>query len=247
MSGHSKWANIKHKKGATDAKRGKIFTRISKEITVAARLGGGDITGNPRLRIAVQNGRAANMSMDTIQRAIQKGTGELEGVSYEEMRYEGYAPCSVAVILEAVTDNKNRTVAELRNLFTKGGGSLGEANSVAWNFTRKGAIQLESSLNEDEMFDLVVESGAEDMEQSENGWTVYCATDVLAQCQKFFESKNIVVKESKFEFLPSTTVKIETIEDARKLMKFIDLLEEYEDTQNLFANYEMDDELLENL
>lgn len=245
MAGHSKWANIKHRKAATDAKRGKVFTRIAKEITVSARLGGGDPAANSRLRLAVQNARAVNMPSDTIKRAIQKGTGEIEGVSYEEITYEGYGPNGVAMIVEAVTDNKNRTVADMRSIFSKGGGNLGESGSVAWNFERKGVIYLaDNGAGEETMLEHVLESGAEDMEKNDDGFVVYCPFDAFAQCVRYFEEHGFEVRESRFEYLPNTTMKIDNPADAQKLLKLVDTLEDHDDVQNVFANFELDDELV---
>ena len=247
MSGHSKWANIKHKKAATDSKRGKVFTRLSKEITIAARLGGGDSDCNPRLRLAIQSARAVNMPMENIKRATQKGTGEIAGVSYDEVTYEGFAPCGVSVIVEAATDNRNRAVAEIRSMFNKLGGNLGESGSVSWNFTRKGAVYVDSTLSEDEMLEQVMEAEADDMQENEGGYIIYCATDMLAKCEKYFEEKKFAVKEAKFEYLPNQTVKIDNLEDARRILKFIDTVEDYEDTQNVFANFDIDDEIADQI
>jgi YebC/PmpR family DNA-binding regulatory protein len=209
MSGHSKWANIKHRKGAQDAKRGKIFTRIAKEITIAAREGGGDPDMNPRLRLAIQNAKAENMPMENVKRAIQKGTGEITGVNYEEITYEGYAPLGVAVIVETVTDNRNRTFSELRSQFGKLGGNLGEPGSVAWNFDRKGTIQIKTEgKTEDELLEHVLESGAEDLEFDEESSRIITAFESLAQSSKYFEEKKFSITESKFEYLPKTTIKI---------------------------------------
>ncbi len=246
MAGHSKWANIKHRKAATDAKRGKVFTRLAKELTVAARVGGGDLAANPRLRLAVQSARAANMSSDTIKRNIQKGTGELEGENYEELLYEGYGPSGVALLIEVVTDNKNRTVADIRNIFSKVGGNLGESGSVAWNFARKGVIYLATASNsEDTMLEYVLESGAEDMQIHDDSVVIYCPPDGFAQCIRYFEEHNFEVKESKFEFIPGTTVDIRDPGDARKLIKLVDLLEDHDDVQNVFANFELADDIME--
>lgn len=248
MAGHSKWANIKHRKAATDARRGKVFTRLAKELTVAARVGGGDPAANPRLRLAVQSARAANMSSETIKRNIQKGTGEVEGVNYEELLYEGYGPAGVAFVIEVVTDNKNRAVADLRNVFNKNNGNLGESGSVAWNFGRKGVIYLSpGSSTEDEMLEHVLESGAEDMQMTDDGAAIYCPTDGFAQCIRYFEERNFAVRESKFEYIPGTTVDIRDSGDARKLMKLVDALEDLDDVQNVFANFELADDVMEAL
>jgi YebC/PmpR family DNA-binding regulatory protein len=245
MAGHSKWANIRHKKGKADAKRGKVFTRISKEITISAREGGGDPSANPRLRLAMDNARSANMPSDNIQRAIQRGTGELEGVSYEEITYEGYAPNGVAVIVETVTDNRNRTIAEMRHIFNKYGGSLGEANSVAWNFTRKGSITVKNpnNLGEEELLDVVLEAEADDVQVNEDTFTVLCDPSILAQCRNYLEENNYDIAESKFDFIPKTTVNLETANDARKVVKFMDVLEDSDDVQDIFANFDIADSI----
>ncbi|MGE5479931.1 MAG: YebC/PmpR family DNA-binding transcriptional regulator [Chloroflexota bacterium] len=248
MSGHSKWANIKHKKGKADAKRGKVFTRISKEITVAAREGGGDVDSNPRLRLAVLNGKAVNMPNDNITRAIKKGTGEIEGATYEEITYEGYAPNGVAVILETMTDNKKRTVSEIRSMFGKLGGNLGETNSVAWNFNRKGVVTIKTlGKSEEELLDHVLESGAEDLEYDEESSRILCPMEDFAQMNKYFMENGFEIEEAKLEYIAQNTVKIETVEDARKVMRFIDAFEDHDDVQNVFSNVEIDDEIAEQL
>lgn len=248
MSGHSKWANIKHRKGKQDAKRGKVFTRIGKELTIAAREGGGDPDANPRLRLAVLNARAVNMPSDNIQRAIKKGTGEIEGVTYEEVTYEGYAPMGVAVILETVTDNRNRTIAEIRSQFGKLGGNLGETNSVAWNFNRQGVVTITTgNISEDEMLEHVLESGAEDMEFDPESTRIITPLESFGLVNKYFEAKKIPITESKLEYIPQTTVKIENINDAKKVIKFIDAFEDHEDVQNVFSNFEIDDDLMEQI
>ena len=248
MSGHSKWANIIHKKGRADAKRGKVFTRISKEITIAAREGGGDPDGNPRLRLAMQNARSVNMPNDNIIRAIKKGTGEIEGVNYEEIIYEGYAPNGIAVILETVTDNKKRTVSEIRALMSRNGGNLGEANSVAWNFERKGVISLSTNgVSEDELLEVILESGADDLEYDEETSRIICAMEEFSNVNKYLEDKHYQVTEAKLEYLPKTTVKINTVDEARKILRFIDVFEDHDDVQNVFSNFELDDKVAEEL
>jgi YebC/PmpR family DNA-binding regulatory protein len=248
MSGHSKWANIKHKKAAKDAKRGKLFTRLAKEITIAAREGGGDPEANPRLRLAIQNARAENMPMENIKRAIQRGTGEIQGENYEEVIYEGYAPLGVAVILEAITDNRNRTFPLIRSEVNKLGGSIGEPGSVMWNFTRKGVIYIDpQGLTEEQMLEHILEAGCEDMEYDEERTRVICAFEDMVACQKYFEDKKFKILESKFEYIPKTTVKIDNIEAARKVLKFFDTLEELDDVQNVYGNYEFTDEVLSQL
>lgn len=244
MAGHSKWANIKHKKGRADAKRGKIFTRISKELTIASREGGSDADSNPRLRLAIQNARSVNMPNDNIIRAIKKGTGEIEGVTYEEITYEGYAPNGIAIILETVTDNKNRTVSEIRALMSRNGGNLGETNSVAWNFERKGVVTIATKeLSEEELFEIVLESGAEDLEYDDENSRVICPMEQFSVVNKFFEDKNFEITEAKLEYIAKNTVDIPTVEAAQKILKFIDVLEEHDDVQNVFSNFEIDDSI----
>ena len=248
MSGHSKWSTIKHKKAVKDAKRGKIFTRVGKEITIAAREGGGDVEANPRLRLAVQNAKAANMPADNIKRAIQKGTGELEGANYEEHRYEGYAPMGVAVILETVTDNKNRTYAEIKSQFSKLGGNLGETNSVAWNFDRKGVISINTNnMSEDDILEKVLESGAEDMEYDQESTRIICAMEDFGEVNTYFSNGNFEVEEAKLEYIPQNPMSISNIDDARKVFKFIDHFEDHDDVQNIYSNAEIDEDILQEL
>jgi len=248
MSGHSKWANIKHKKAAKDAKRGKIFTRLAKEITIAAREGGGDVDANPRLRLAVLNAKAENVPADNIKRAIQKGTGEIEGAVYEEIVYEGYAPFGVAIILETVTDNRNRTFPEIRSQFSKLGGSIGEPGSVAWNFDRKGVIKIKTNgKSEDDLMEIVLEAGAEDLEYDEEVSRIITDFESLTTVYKFCEDKKLDIAESKFEYIPKNTIMIENINDARKVMKFIDNIEDLDDVQNIYANNEFPDVIMEQL
>ncbi|HYF02757.1 MAG TPA: YebC/PmpR family DNA-binding transcriptional regulator [Patescibacteria group bacterium] len=245
MAGHSKWANIKHKKAVTDARRGKIFTRLVKEIIVAAREGGGNPDANPRLRMAIQNARAQNVPSENIKRGIQRGTGELEGVSYEQIIYEGFAPASVAILVETLTDNRNRTVAELRALFNKYGGSFGEAGSVAWNFQRKGVVQFDSNgASEDDILMHVLQCEADDAEFSDyNSVRVISPPEQLAQTQKYFEEQGFTVSSAAFEYLPNTTAKISDTEDLKKFTKFMDALEDYDDVQNIFSNVEIDESI----
>ncbi|MCO5251601.1 MAG: YebC/PmpR family DNA-binding transcriptional regulator [Candidatus Kapabacteria bacterium] len=248
MAGHSKWANIKHRKGRQDALRGKVFTRLAKEITVSAREGGGDVGANPRLRLAVQNAKAVNMPNDNISRAIKKGTGEIEGVNYEELTYEGYAPCGVAVILETVTDNKKRTVADVRSLFGKLGGNMGETNSVAWSFDRKGVVTIKTQgKSEDELFESVFESGAEDIEYDAEESRIICQMTDFGNVFKYFDEKGFELGESKLEYMPQNYTKITTVEDAKKVLKFLDTFEDYDDVQNIYHNMEMDDSIAEQI
>jgi len=248
MSGHSKWANIKHRKGKQDAIRGKIFTRVAKEITIAAREGGGDPDANPRLRLALQNARSVNMPNENIQRAIKKGTGEIESAAIEEYVFEGYAPGGIAVILEVATDNKNRTLPEIRSLFSKHGGNLGETNSVAWNFERKGVITINTNgKTEDELMEVVIEAGADDLEYDQDTSRIICAMENYGSVNKFLQENKFDIQESKLEYIPKTTVKITNLELARKFMKFNDIFEDHDDVQNIFTNAEIDDSIAEQL
>lgn len=248
MSGHSKWANIKHKKAAKDAKRGKLFTRLAKEITIAAREGGGDSEANPRLRLAIQNAKSENMPMDNIKRAIQRGTGEIQGESFEEVVYEGYAPLGVAVILEVITDNRNRTFPLIRSEMGKLGGSIGEPGSVMWNFERKGVIYVNpNNRTEDQMLELVLEAGCDDMEFDPERTRIICSFELLNSAVKFFEDRQVQILESKYEYIPKSTVSINNINEARKILKFFDTLEDLDDVQNVYGNYEFTDDVLNQL
>jgi len=245
MSGHSKWHSIKHKKARADAARGKVFTKLIKEITVAARLGGGDPDMNPRLRTAVQAAKAANMPAKNIDNAVKKGTGELPGVVYEEVTYEGYGPSGVALYIEALTDNKNRTVAEVRHLLSKYGGNLGESGCVAWMFETKGIIRVDkANYDEEELFLITVESGAEDMKsEDEDYYEIYTEADQLGQVQAGLEKNNIVIDEAERTMIPKTTVKLEE-KAADQMIKLMDVLDDHDDIQSVFANFDIDDEVL---
>lgn len=245
MAGHSKWANIKHRKAVTDSRRGKLFTRISKEIIVAAKLGGGDADGNPRLRMAMLTARGVSMSNETIKRAIQRGTGELEGVTYEDVRYEGYGPGGVAFIVECTTDKPHRTVAELRATFSKCDGNLGENNSVAWNFVRKGALTLSTTLPEDSMIELALEAGADDVRITDDGAIVHCAVDALGLCQNFFHAKGMLVTEARYDYEPNTMISVTDEVVVKKLTKLIDMLDDNDDVQNVHNNASVDDALFD--
>jgi len=249
MSGHNKWSTIKHKKAREDAKRGKIFTKIIREITVSARQGGGDPDSNPRLRAAVAAAKAANMPSDNLKRAIQRGTGELPGVSYEEISYEGYGPGGVAVMLECLTDNKNRTTPEVRHLFTKSGGNLGENGSVSWLFTRRGLILIPRSdeLDEDRVMEIALEAGAEDLDTEDPDYfRIFTAADELHQVKEGIESAGLEVENAEFDMEPSTTVKLEG-KKAQQMIRLMEAFEDHDDVQHVWANFEMDDELLESL
>lgn len=236
MSGHSKWATIKRKKAAIDAKRGKIFTKLIKEVTIAAREGGGDPSGNPRLRLAVDNAKAANMPSDNIDRAIKKATGELEGVSYHEITYEGYGPNGVALLVESVTDNKNRTVAEVRHLFSKYGGSMGETGSVAWMFEKKGIITLpEQGKNEDEIFELITEAGAENLEQEDGFFEVTTSIEEFEPVRKALVNASIKIENASLQWIAKNTLPVSG-ETSDKVMKLIEALEDNDDVQNVYTN-----------
>jgi YebC/PmpR family DNA-binding regulatory protein len=246
MSGHSKWHTIKHKKGALDAKRGKIFTRLIKEITVAARTGNsGDVNLNARLRKAVSDAKANNMPNDTIDKAIKRGTGELEGVSYEEITYEGYGPAGVAVILETMTYNRNRTVAEIRHLFSKNGGNLGEANSVAWMFNRKGSILVDlTAKGEDEMMELALNAGAEDIQTDEDSYHIITAPEDFESVLEAIKGAGIEPLEAETSMIPQNYIKLEG-KDAQQMLKLYEALDDHDDVQKVFANFDIDEATME--
>lgn len=247
MSGHSKWATTKRKKAKIDGARAKVWNRINKEITVASRMGGEDIEANPRLRLAVQKAKAANMPAKNIETAILKGAGKLEGQSYEELSYEGYGPGGFAIILECMTDNKNRTVGEIRNLFAKNGGNLANDGAVAWMFEQKGRVAIQApSLTEDDATELAIECGGEDVQLTDDGWEILTATDDLAQVAKAVEAKGITVTEAEFIRIPKNLTKIEDA-DAQRVQKLLDILDDHDDVQNLYSNVEFSDAALEAL
>ena len=239
MAGHSKWANIKHRKGAQDAKRGKIFTKIIKEITIASRLGGGDLDANPRLRKAVSNAKSSNMPADKIERAIKKGTGELEGVSYEEIIYEGYGPGGVAIIMNVITDNKNRTVAEVRHIFSKYGGNLGESGSVSWMFDKKGQIVLDSSNGDDVVLEDVLSAGADDLEIDSPTYYIITKPDTLMVVRDVLENSGYLIRSAEIEMVPKTLQKLKG-QDAKNAIKLLDILEDNDDINKLYSNLDID-------
>ena len=241
MSGHSKWSTIKRKKGVADAKRGKIFTTIIKEITIAARLGGGDESANPRLRQAIAKAKSANMPADNIKRAIKKGTGELPGVNYEEAVYEGYGPAGVAIIMEILTDNKKRTVAEIRHLMSKFGGNLGENGSVAWMFDKKGQIVIDKNDYEEEaIFEIALECGAEDFEPEDQEFIIVTDPGDLIEVKENLEAKEVVVKSADIEFVPKNLQKVEGT-DVEKVINLMEALEDNEDIKSVYANFDIDE------
>ena len=240
MSGHSKWHSIKHKKAATDAKRGRLFTRLIKEITVAARMGGGDPTGNPRLRTALETAKGSNMPKDNIDKAIKKGTGELPGVTYEEVTYEGYGPGGVAIYVEAVTDNRNRTLPEIRNMFAKYGGNLGESNCVAWMFEKKGYIIVpKERSSEENLMEITLEAGGDDVRDDGESWEVLTPTERLEQVRDAITAGGIPVTTAEISMVPKTTVELEG-KKAQKLLSMMEGLEEQDDVQNVWANFDID-------
>ncbi len=242
MSGHSKWATIKHKKGALDAKRGKLFTKLIREITVSARMGGGDINGNPRLRKAVADAKGQQMPADTIQRAIKRGTGEIEGVSYEEVLYEGKGPGGTLFLVETMTDNRNRTVAELRKIFEKHNGSLGSSGTAAWAFDRKGVITLDKAAsNEDQLMDVAVGAGADDYADMGDEWQVTTPVEAFDVTLKALESAKVLTKEAKLEFVPKDCKQV-VGREAEVCLNLVDAIDEHDDVQNVFADFDISDE-----
>jgi len=245
MSGHSKWATIKHKKGALDAKRGKIFTRLIKEITMAAKAGGGDPEGNPRLRGAVAAAKAENMPQDNIKRAIQRGTGELEGVNYEEITFEGYGPGGVALLVEVTTDNRNRTVSEIRHAFTKGGGNMGEAGSVSWMFQKKGSIIVSKAKSkEDDLMNIVLEQGGEDLNDDGENWEITTPPNAFDAVLDAIKKSGAEVAHSEVGMIPQTYVKLEGAA-ANQMIRLLETLEDADDVQNVYSNFDVDQKQLE--
>ena len=246
MAGHYKWSSIKHKKAATDAKRGKLYTRITKEIILAAKLGGGDPDTNPRLRTAMLAARGANMPRDNIERAIKRGTGDLEGVSYEEITYEGYGHNGVGIVVETMTDNKNRTVSEIRHMFSKFGGNLAETGAVSWNFDLKGYFQVpREGKDEEEFFMEALEAGADDVVTEEEYFEIYTAPGEFHTVLSSFEAAGYQVEEATLTRVPKNTINADDV--AEKLLKLIDMLEDLDDVQKVYANFELSDEVMERL
>jgi YebC/PmpR family DNA-binding regulatory protein len=244
MSGHSKWASIKHKKAQVDARRGKIFTKLIKEITVSARLGGGDPETNPRLRTAINAAKSANMPQENIIRAIKKGTGELPGTAYEEATYEGYGPGGIAVLVNILTDNKNRTISELRYIFSKNGGNLGEAGCVAWMFEKKGQILVEEDkVDEDELFMMALDAGAEDVRKDGSTYEIITQVQDFEAVKKALEEHNIEMSVAEISMLPQTTIKLEG-KLAQQMLKLMEALEDHDDVQHVYANFDIADEVM---
>jgi YebC/PmpR family DNA-binding regulatory protein len=246
MSGHSKWHSIKHQKGAADAARGKLFARLARQIEVAARDGGGDMEANPTLRTMVQKARDASMPKDNIERAIKRGTGELEGVRYETVNYEGYATNGVAVYVEVLTDNRNRTGSDVKNIFTRNGGSLAEPGSVAWQFERKGVVILEkAAATEDELMLATLDAGAEDIEDQGDTWQITTAPTDLHAVRAALDEAGIAVTSADLTMLPSTAVSLGDAGTAKSVLRVIDALEEHDDVQNVYANFDIPDDVLQ--
>jgi YebC/PmpR family DNA-binding regulatory protein len=246
MSGHSKWHSIKHKKGAADKARGKLFAKLIRQIEVAAREGGGDADANPTLRSMVQKARDASVPVDTIERAVKRGTGELEGVRYEPVTYEGYAPNGVAVLAECLTDNRNRTGQEVKNVFTRNGGSLAEPGAVSWQFERKGVIILEkAAATEDDLMNAALDAGAEDITDQGDTWEVTTSPTELHAVRSALDTAGVVVTSSELTMLPTTSVPLGEETDARAVLRVIDALEEHDDVQNVYANFDIPDEVLQ--
>lgn len=248
MSGHSKWSTIKRKKGAIDAKRGKIFTRLIKEITVAARAGGGDPDGNPRLRSAIATAKSENMPKDNIARAIKKGTGEIAGEVYEEILYEGYGPGGVAVLVECMTDNRNRTVADIRHYFAKSNGNLGESGCVAWMFEKQGVLLVDKeTTSEEELMDLALEAGADDVVEEETEFQVITSPEDFSEVRDSLEASGVKFLEASISMVPKNTVDVTEEKPAKALLKLLENLEDHDDVQNVHSNFDIDDALMEQL
>jgi YebC/PmpR family DNA-binding regulatory protein len=248
MSGHSKWHSIRHKKGATDAKRGKIFSKLIKELIVAARLGGGDPVGNPRLRTAIAAAKAENMPKENIERAIKRGTGELEGVNYEEYIYEGYGPGGVAVLVEVMTDNKNRAAADVRYIFSKRGGSLGEAGCVAWMFDKKGLIVFEQDrISEDEILEVALEAGADDVVTTEDQFEVHIDLATFESVKQAFDNQGLRYTMAEITMVPQNTVKLDDESQAVQILKLMEAIEDSDDVQKVYANFDIPAEILERI
>ena len=245
MSGHSKWATIKHKKGAADKKRAKLFAKLIKQVEVAARQGGGDLEGNGTLRTRYQKARDSSVPLDTIERAITRGTGELEGVNYAPVTYEGYAPSGVALYVEVLTDNRNRSGSDMRSIFSKNGGSMAEPGAVAWQFERKGIITLDRSLEEDDLMLMALEYGGEDLVDEGDTWRLTCAPTDLNGLRDALEEHGVAFEDADLTMMPTSTVEITDAADAKAILRLIDALDDNDDVQDVFANFDMPDEVLQ--
>ncbi|OMH40154.1 YebC/PmpR family DNA-binding transcriptional regulator [Desulfurobacterium indicum] len=246
MAGHSKWANIKHKKAAQDAKRGKIYTKLAREITVAAREGGGDPEFNPRLRAAIEKAKKFNMPKENIERAIKRGTGEIAGETYEEVTYEGYGPGGVAIIVKCLTDNRNRTASEVRHAFSKHGGNLGTSGCVAWMFERKGVVTINAEgKDEEEVMMIAIDAGAEDFVNEDGQFIIYTQPQDLENVKKALEEAGVEIEEAKLDLVPQNTTRVEG-ETAKKVLKLLEVLEDLDDVQEVYSNFDMPDEVMNN-
>jgi YebC/PmpR family DNA-binding regulatory protein len=240
VSGHSKWANIKHKKGKADAQKGKLFTKLGRELIVAAKAGGGEPANNFRLKIAIENAKAANMPNDNIQRAIQKGTGGGEGTNFEELLYEGYGPGGVAIMANIMTDNRNRTAGEVRHIFSKNGGNLGESGCVNWMFEEKGQLSIpKGNLLEDDLMLIALEAGAEDLEEAAAGFLVYTAPDDMESVRQALLDNGVLIEEAAINLIPQNNIEINDLEQAKKIIRLMETLEEHDDVQGVYANFDI--------
>jgi YebC/PmpR family DNA-binding regulatory protein len=247
MSGHSKWATIKHQKGAKDKARGKLFAKLIRQVEVAAREGGGDLDSNATLRTMYSKARAASVPIDTIERAVKRGTGELEGVTYESITYEGYAPCGVAVLVDVLTDNRNRTGADVRNVFVKMGGSMAEPGSVSWQFSRQGVILVPGTFGEDDVMLAALDAGAEDVSDDGGTWRITCEPGAVEKVREALEGSGIAVESAESTMVSSTTVPLDSAEDAKKVLRVIDTLEENDDVQDVYANFDIPESILDTI
>jgi YebC/PmpR family DNA-binding regulatory protein len=245
MSGHSKWATIKHQKGAKDKARGKLFAKLIRQIEVSAREGGGDVEANPTLRTMVTKAKGASVPNDTIERAIKRGTGELEGVTYESIMYEGYAPGGVAVLVDVLTDNRNRAGAEVRSTFSRLGGSLAEPGAVSWQFTRRGVLIVPNKFTEDEVMEAALEAGADDVVDEGDSWRITCEPADVETVREALENAGITVDSAESTMISSTTVPLETAEDAKKVLRIIDAFEDHDDVQDVYSNFDIPDAILQ--
>jgi YebC/PmpR family DNA-binding regulatory protein len=247
MSGHSKWATIKHKKGAADKARGKLFAKLARQIEVAARAGGGDVDANAALRTMVLKAKAGQMTKDAIDRAIKRGIGENDGANYETIMYEGYAPGGVAMLVDTLTDNRNRTASDVRTAFSKFGGALAEPGAVGWQFSRRGVVLVDGSLDEDTVMSAALEAGAEDVERDGDSWRVLTDSSVVYDVKDALESAGIDVQSAESTMVSSTTIEVTDIEDARQILRIMDMLEDNDDVQDVYANFDIDESLMQEL
>ncbi|HUZ20212.1 MAG TPA: YebC/PmpR family DNA-binding transcriptional regulator [Acidimicrobiales bacterium] len=247
MSGHSKWATTKHQKGAKDKARGKLFAKLIRQVEVAAREGGGDINANATLRTMFQKARDASVPLDTIERAVKRGTGELEGVRYEPVSYEGYAPSGVAVIVECLTDNRNRTGAEIRSTFSRNGGSMAEPGAVSWQFERKGVVTVPRAVEEEELMAVALDAGAEDIRDEGEVWVLLSPPADVHHLRSALEDGGVQVESSELQLIPTTTVEVSDEGSARKVLRLVELLEDHDDVQNVYANFDIPDAILESV